>query len=247
MRAAAAAAGKTVKVGGAGFTNGILTSAKRPGNPANGFVSAVGASNLDFFSAHHYSSCGTATLSNSATFLRSLRALVDQQGGGGKPIHITEWNIGLGQQCGEAFYSEQRTQSFASAFLTMLQDPAQNIEAAHFYAAMPIMSLFNFTSVAGKVGINPSAWAFWAHTQLKGNAMVRTSVCPSGGACVDGYAAESTSLMALSGQSGTTQTVVLTNDNSASVAYTLRVKGLAGVTPHAALGQARSGDCGQPG
>ncbi|MBK9573314.1 MAG: hypothetical protein IPO43_11545 [Rhodoferax sp.] len=71
--------------------------------------------------------------------------------------------------------------------------------------------------------------------------MVRTSVCPSEQACADGHAAESTSLMALSGQSGTTQTVVLTNDNSASVAYTLRVKGLSSASVTATIRTPPSG------
>lgn len=235
VRAAAAAAGKTIKVGGAGFTRSILTTSSKPGNPANGFINAVGASTLDFYSAHYYGTCSTTTLAASATFLRSLRALVDQQGGSGKPIHVTEWNIGLGEQCGEAFFSEQRTQSFASGVLTLMQDPAQSIEAAHYYAAMPIMSLFNFTTVSGKVRINPSAWAFWAHNRLKGASMLKTEVCPSGGACIAGHAAESAALMALSGQAGDTQKIVVTNDGSSDVAYTLRVKGLSAASVTATI------------
>src|SRR4029079_13687064 len=100
-----------------------------------------------------YDKCANATLSSSATFLRSLRALVDGQGGAGKPLQITEWNIGLGQQCGNALYAEQRLQSYASGVLTLMQDPAQAIEAAHFYAGVTIMSLFDFTSAANAVRI----------------------------------------------------------------------------------------------
>lgn len=228
VRAAAAAAGRTVRVGGAGFTRNVLTTSSQTSNPANGFIPAVGASTLDFYSAHLYSTCSRATLGAAATFLRSLRDLVNTQGGTDKPLHITEWNIGLGEQCGEAFFSEQRTQSFDSGVLTLFQDPAQNIEAAHFYAAMPLMSLFNFTSNAGKVRINPSAWAFWAHTRLKGASMLDTQVCPQGSACVDGHAAESTALMALAGQSSGSQSIVITNDSANSVSYTLRIKGLPG-------------------
>jgi len=149
VRAVAAAAGRTVRIGGPGFTRSILTTATVAGNPANGFVGAVGADSLDFYSAHHYGSCSTATLAASASFLRSLRALVDGQGGAGKPIHVTEWNIGLGTQCGSALYAEPRMQSWTSGVLTLMQEPAYRIEAAHFYSGVPIMSLFDFTTVSG--------------------------------------------------------------------------------------------------
>lgn len=226
VRAAAAAAGRSVRIGGAGFTRNVLTQAQQAGNPANGFIAAVGASSLDFYSAHLYGSCSTATLAASASFLRSLRAHVDSQGGSGKPLHITEWNIGLGSQCGEDLYATQRTQSFASGVLTLMQDPAQRVEAAHFYAAMPLMSLFNFTAVNGIVRVNPSAWAFWAHSRLRGSTMLATQVCPQGGSCVAGHAAETAPVLALAGQSGSTQRVVLTNDGAADAAVTLRLKGL---------------------
>lgn len=228
VRAAAAAAGRTVKVGGAGFTTSVLTSSTRSGNPANGFISAVGASTLDFYSAHHYNSCASATLGTAASFLRSLRSHVNSQGGSSKPIHITEWNIGLGEQCGESLYSGQRTQSFDSGVLTLFQDPAQNIEAAHFYAAMPLMSLFNFTANSGKVRINPAAWAFWAHNRLKGGSLLSAQICPQGGSCINGYAAESAALMALAAQTTGGQRIVVTNDSANSVTYTLRIKGLSG-------------------
>ncbi|MFZ4623456.1 MAG: hypothetical protein ACOYNF_04385 [Rhodoferax sp.] len=226
VRAAAAAAGRSVKVGGAGFTKNVLAKSTELDNPANGFIAAVGATNIDFFSAHLYDKCSTATLTSSATFLRALRDMVNAQGGSAKPLQITEWNIGLGSQCGNAFYAEPRTQSFDSGILTLMQDPAYNIEAAHFYAAMPIMALFDFTSVVGTVRINPSAWSLWAHSRLRGANMLATQVCPQGAACVAGYAAESTPLMALSAQVGTGQSMVITNDSATAVNYMLRVKGL---------------------
>ena len=237
VRAAAAAAGRSVKIGGAGFTRNVLTTSGQAGNPANGFIAAVGASSLDFYSAHHYGSCASHTLAASATFLRSLRTLVNGQGGSGKPLHITEWNIGLGSQCGEDFYAEPRTQSFASGFLTLMQDPAHNVEAAHFYAAMPLMSLFNFTAVAGQVRINPSAWAFWSHARLRGHTGLSAKVCPDGASCVNGYAAETTPLLALAGQADGVQRVVITNDGTSSVSYTLRVKGLGSGAVNATIHQ----------
>jgi hypothetical protein len=235
VRAAAAAAGKTVRIGGPGFTRNILSNSTQAGNPANGFIAAVGASNLDFYSAHHYSSCATATLASSAAFLRALRALVNSQGGSALPLQISEWNIGLGAQCGNAFFAEQRTQSFASGVLTLMQDPAQNIEAAHFYAAVPLMALFDSTRVAGSMRINPAAWAFLAHSRLRGSNALDAQVCSTASACVAGYAAESKALLALAAQTGNGQSIVVTNDGAAAVTYTLRVKGLAAASGSATI------------
>ncbi|MFO1252328.1 MAG: hypothetical protein U1E77_14610 [Inhella sp.] len=224
VRAAAQTAGKSLRIGGPGFTRSILTTSGVAGNPANGFIAGVGLSNLDFYSAHLYGSCDRASASESAAFLRNLRSLVNNQGGSSLPIHITEWNIGLGNQCGNAFFGEARTQSYASAVLTQFQDPAQNIEAAHFYAGVPIMALFDFSTTAGKARINPSAWAFWAHAQLRGGTQLSTQVCQSN--CLAGYAAETLPLLALGAQRGERTLLVLTNDGSSAQSTTVRVKGL---------------------
>lgn len=240
VRAAAAAVGKTVRMGGPGFTRSILTSSTVTGNPANGFVQAVGASNLDFFSAHLYNSCSTATLTSAGTFLRSLRSLADNQGATGKPLHITEWNIGLGTQCGNDFYSEQRTLSFASGVLTLMQDPALNIDAAHFYAGVPIMSLFDFTTTSGKARINPSAWAFWAHARLRGATRLSTQVC-QGGTCASGLASDALPIMAVAANRAGGHTVVVTNDSTTTQNFTLKLKGLSGTQTTVTTSQPPSG------
>ncbi|MBI5258067.1 MAG: hypothetical protein HY855_16310 [Burkholderiales bacterium] len=228
VRAAAAAAGRSVKVGGAGFTRDVLNKSKEAGNPANGFIAAVGAGTLDFYSAHLYDRCANASLASSASSLRALRALVDSQGGVGKPLHISEWNIGLGNDCGNSLFAEQRLQSFTSGLLTLMQDPALAIEAAHFYAGVTVMSVFDFTSVAGAVRVNPSAWALWAHAWLQGANGVAARVCTAAGSCVAGTAADSAAVLALAGQAGGTLGVVLTNDSGSAQSVTLRFKGLAG-------------------
>lgn len=227
VRSAAAAAGRSVRVGGPGFTRSILTSSTVATNPAHGFIAAVGADTLDFYSAHHYGSCATATLAASASFLRSLRKLVDDQGGSGKPIHLTEWNIGLGNQCGNDLYAEPRMQSWTSGVMTLMQDPAQRIEAAHFYSGVPIMALFDLSTTAGQARVNPSAWAFWAHGRLRGATRVAARVC-QGTACVEGHAAESQPLLALAARRDTLTSVVLTNDGATPQSVTLRLRGLSG-------------------
>ena len=92
----------------------MLTSSTVTGNPANGFIAGVGADALDFYSAHYYANCGSATLADGSTFLRALRAHVNAQGGTSLPLHLTEWNTGLGERCGTGVYSEARMQSWTS-------------------------------------------------------------------------------------------------------------------------------------
>jgi hypothetical protein len=118
--------------------------------------------------------------------------------------------------------------SYASAILTLMQDPAQKITAAHYYAGMPIMSLFDWTTASGKVRINPGAWAFWAHSRLKGSTMLTAQICPGGTGCVNGYAAESKPLLVMAGSASGVRNIVITNDGSSAVTYTLRVSGLTG-------------------
>ncbi len=235
VRTAAAAAGKTVIVGGPGFTTNYLTQQNTATNVANNFIRAVGVANLDFFAVHHYGSCASATLSAAAAFLRSSRAYADAQGFTGKPMQVGEWNIGLGMQCGEAQYADPRMMSYASGVLTLMQDPAQRIRAAEFYAGVTVMSVFDLTSVAGKARVNPSAWAYWAHARLKGATSLSAQVCPNGTNCVNGYAAESQPLLALGGVSNGVRYAVVTNDGATAVTYLLRVKGLSGASVNATI------------
>jgi hypothetical protein len=230
VKVAATSAGRTVKVGGAGFTHNVLKNAVKPNNPANNFISNVGASTIDFYSVHLYDTCTTATLTSSATFLRNLRSLVNTQGGSSKPIHLTEWNIGLGQSCGNTLYGEPRMQSYASGVLSLLQDPSLSVEAAHFYAGMPIMALFDFTLMNNAVRINPSAWAFWAHSKLKGGTLLTPQVCTGSSSCAAGYSSDASSFMAIGAQTGTgndqIRRLVITNDTSSEIVYSLQLGNL---------------------
>src|SRR5207253_2958669 len=196
------AAGRTITIGGPGFTSTFLSKVNTAGNVAYGFIGNIGNTNLDFFSVHHYGTCSTATLSAAATYFRAVRSYVDAQGFSGKPLHLTEWNTGLGQACGEAVYAEQRMQSWASGVFSLLQDPSVNFTAAHFYSGVTVMSLFDFSSLAGSVRVNPGAWAFWAHRRLRGATSISAQVCPNGTGCVNGYAAETLSLMATAATAG---------------------------------------------
>ena len=225
VRAAAAAAGKSVKAGGAGFTKNVLTKSQQSDSTANGFLANVGVSAQDFFSAHLYDRCANATMQSSASFLRNLRSLVDSQGGAALPLHITEWNIGLGNDCGNSYFAEQRNQSFASGVLTLMQDPSLNVQAAHYYAGVTVMSLFDFTAAAGVARINPASWALWAHAKLQGASMLDAQVCQSS-TCAAGYTTDALPLLVLAAKANGGQEIVITNDSSADVSYDLKLNGL---------------------
>ena len=229
VRAMAQEAGRSVLIGGPGFTAEYLTRQNNANNVAYRFGTSVGAANVDFLSVHHYNTCSTATLSRAAQFLQETRAYADATGLSGKALHMTEWNIGLGQDCGNAYYGNQRTQSYASAMLTLMQHPAWRFQSAQFYAGMPLMGLFDF-GTTGKVRVNPSAWAFWAHRYLRGATGLTTEVCPNGTGCVAGTASHATPLLAIAGNAAGARTLVLTNDGSADVTYSLRLTGISGST-----------------
>jgi hypothetical protein len=225
VRAAAAAAGRTVRIGGPGFTSSVLTSSTVVGNPANGFIAGVGADALDFYSAHYYANCGSATLSDGATFLRALRSHINAQGGTSLPMHLTEWNTGLGERCGGSVYSDARMQSWTSGMLTLMQDASLNVEAAHFYSAVPVMTLFDFSTSPGSARVNPSAWAFWAHARLRGMTRLGASVC-QGATCLDGTASASLPLTAIAARGALSGAIIISNDTDTAQTYTLRLRGV---------------------
>ena len=228
VRSAAAKAGKTVQVGGSGFTESILDSFGQAGNVANGFVSGVTTARLDFFSAHHYDACSAATLGGAATWLQSLRSQLTAQGASAVPLHLSEWNIGLGNKCNAEDFSSAQSQSFASGFLTLMQDDAVNVTAAHFYAGMPPMALFEASnpSVDG-IRVSPAAWALKAHASLKDEVKVKAEVCTSSTACSSGVTGAGAPLLALAaGRASGGHRVLVTNDSGAEQPFTLRVAGL---------------------
>lgn len=229
VRAAAQEAGRSVAIGGPGFTAEYLTRKDRPDNVAYRFGTSVGAANVDFLSVHHYNSCANAALAPAAQFMQDTRAYADANGLSGKALHMTEWNIGLGQDCGNSFYGNQRTQSYASAMLTLMQHPAWQFQSAQFYAGMPLMALFDF-GTTGRIKVNPSAWAFWAHGFLRNAVRLTTEICPGGTGCVAGTGAHDKPLLAVAGNAAGARTLVITNDGSSDVTYSLRLSGVSGST-----------------
>ncbi len=222
VRAAAIAAGKTVTVGGPGFTTNYLTKVKTGSSTANGFITAVSAERLDFFSVHSYDKCATATLLSGETFLKRVRAEIDAEGLATKPMHITEWNIGLGQTCGETFYATPQLQSYISGMLTLMQDTAYNIEVSNFYAGVPPMSPISVDkSKPGAVTLRPAAWSLWAHSKLRGGTRYAAQVCAL--SKCDASTTATGTVVTLSGTANGKKYAIVTNDTDTAIAFTLRV------------------------
>jgi hypothetical protein len=229
VRSAATAAGKSPRIGGAGFTNELVSHIEISQNVASTFIETATPDRLDFLSAHHYNDCSNATLAKGVDWFDSVRAALAAKGyPQSKPLDITEFNIGLGIACGNAFYGEAQVQSFVSGMLTLIQQVDEwNVEHAMFYAGFPNMALITNSVTGGSVVVNPSAWALWAHSQLKGGILLSTESCVSGSACVSGKSAASSPVIAVAAKMSTGgYRIVVTNTTSEAQTYTLSLKGL---------------------
>lgn len=225
VRAVAAEAGREVRIGGAGFVHQVVDNLDQSGTLAGDFVAAVGPERLDFLSAHYYGNCETERLSDAAAWLAEIREHMAAQDLEDKPLHVTEWNIGLGQHCGNDLFGSQRMQSFVGGVMTLMQDPSLLIERAHFYAGVTVMALFAVDESANEMVLQPSAWAFWAHSQLADGEQVEALSCLDGdcGAALT----RTDEPMALAARVADGYRVVLTNDNDSETSVRVQLRGLA--------------------
>ena len=72
--------------------------------PDGRVYSRRGIIRLDFFSAHFYGSCDQASYSELIDWLDDIRSGLALNQADQLPLHVTEWNIGLGSRCGNAFF-----------------------------------------------------------------------------------------------------------------------------------------------
>jgi hypothetical protein len=224
VKAAAAEQGAQIRIGSAGFVHNIVENLDKEGNVAQGFLEAVGAERLDFFSAHYYGTCQTEKLENGWNWLSSLREKINELGLESVPLHITEWNVSLGSQCPNEFFAAQEMQSFVSGMLTMMQDHYLNVEAAHFYSGIPNMSLFKVNE-DNSFSVRPSAWAFWAHAFLQGGTLLRAEVCGTD-SCSPAGSTTNFNVMGASARKENEIFVVLTNITGAEKDMIVRFKGI---------------------
>lgn len=224
VRADARAAGLVHPVGGPGFTQNVTRGLAQPGSLTAQFLPAVGAHRLDFFSAHFYGNCAATTLTELRDWLRSLRRQIDAQGFADRPIHVSEWNIGLGQQCGNALYRQPRLASFTAAALALFGEAEFDVTAAHYYAGVPIMGLFAAAEGQPRFEVLPAAWAFWAHRHLHGGTGLAVSHC-AGGVCST-LSERTAGPVAAAARRGERIFAVLANDAAAARSLRVRIGGL---------------------
>jgi hypothetical protein len=229
LRTEAALHGRTHPVGGPGFTQAVVEKMLAPFSLTGQFIGEVGGERLDYFSAHYYGTCSPTTQADLRNWLRTLRGLIDARGLAAKPLYISEWNIGLGQLCGSAFYRDPRLASFTAAALTMMHESEFNVGAAHFYSGAPIMSLFGHSETLNNFEIQPAAWAFWAHRQLAGGTRVNVQHCQSGSCGTLADSPEVPAVLAVNREGRVL--AVLANDTASSKTLRLRWTGLSGAPP----------------
>lgn len=220
VRSDARAADREHPAGGPGFTQNVTRGLAQPGSLTAQFLASVRANRLDFFSAHFYGNCAATTLADLRDWLRSLRRQIDAQGFTGRPLHVSEWNIGLGQQCGNALYRQPRLASFTAAALALMGEAEFEVTAAHFYAGVPIMGLFSAVEGQPRFEVQPAAWAFWAHRALHGGQALAVRHCANG-VCA-ALADRTEGPVVAAARSGDRIFAVLAND--AALARTLRVR-----------------------
>ncbi len=220
VRAHAAGAGRPLAIGGPGFTDSVTRGMATPGSFTAGLIGAVGRDRFDFLSAHYYGDCAAASLVEMRDWLRTLRGQMAAQGLASMPLHVSEWNIGLGQACGNAFYGDRRMASFVAGALALLHEDEFAVEAAHFYAGTTVMSLFAANDGQATIDLRPGAWGFWAYRELADGVRVHTESCRQG-VCAT-LAASPDAPAVLAARVGNTLRLLVANDSSAS--RTLRVQ-----------------------
>lgn len=229
IRSIATSNGLTVNIGGSGFTTEILSNILKPQNVASNFISQVTPSRLDFYSAHHYNKCDAASLDGLVGWFDQLRTqLVNKGLTSETPLHITEWNIGLGEQCGDAIFSDIRNQSFTSGALSLMQIVDEwKVEQATFYSGPPPYALFLVSDKnVGKVTVNPSAWAIRAHSYLGEAQMIDSNVCYQS-VCKSGKDMATSPVLPLSVKTGDNSFAsIITNDTDISQRILLKVSGV---------------------
>jgi hypothetical protein len=197
VRSAAAAAGRSVRIGGPGFTRSILTSSTVAGNPANGFVGAVGADSLDFYSAHHYGSCST----RHAVGVGELPALAAQPGRRPGRRRQADPRDRVEHRPGQPVRQRAVRRAAPAVVVQRRADADAGPGAATSRrrtstAACRSWRCSTSPSPPARSASNPAAWAFWAHGRLRGATRLEAQVC-QGSSCVAGHAAETLPVLAL--------------------------------------------------
>ena len=207
-------------MGGNGFTDSVVRQLQIEESFLVNWFTSVHIDKLDFFSAHYYGDCEDATLADYEHWTTSLRSQIDNRGMKDVPLHITEWNIGLGQQCGSELFSTAKNMSFAMGVMALSQDSALNIEKMFFYAGTGAsMSLFSPVQNEDSVFLNPTYWALYISKELQGATRLKSSLC-RGETCGDNATfVYENSLLALALKDEKGRLLLVINDTNSSQIY----------------------------
>ncbi len=209
------------KLGGNGFTHNVVKKLIRGDSFINDWFSNVETDKLDFYSAHYYGECENTSLQHYQEWISTLRQELDQHGFNTKPIHVTEWNIGLGQICGSTTYTMPRNFTFDLGVLFLSQETKLNIEKMHFYSGIGNpMALISVDERQNTLSVNPAYWSFYISKVLQEGTRLDTQVCYEDSTCISmPDAVANQSLFSMTIQKENRIEVVILNDSNSSSSY----------------------------
>lgn len=169
-------------IGGSGFTDNIVNHLEANRTFVTEWFDKVETPQLDFYSAHYYGDCESTPLSDYLSWAQALRTQINAHGFALKPMHITEWNIGLGQECGTQTYTLPKSFSFSLGLMLLSQEESLDIDKLFYYSAPGTsMSLLSIVEGYDRITINPAYWSFYVASRLKGAQRLKTRLCGAQG------------------------------------------------------------------
>ncbi|MBN2896568.1 MAG: hypothetical protein JXK05_11840 [Campylobacterales bacterium] len=206
-------------IGGSGFTDHIVKNIDANQSLVTEWFEKVDTAELDFYSAHYYGDCESTPLSDYLTWAQTLRAQIDARGFAGKPMHISEYNIGLGQECGASVYTLPRSFSFTLGMMMLSQEEALDIDKLFYYAGPGnSMSLLSIVEGQNRITINPAYWSFYLSSRLKGAQRLKTRICGDEG-CKENMARVNEGVLAQGVSLEGKHYLLLLNDTPATLSY----------------------------
>lgn len=171
VRTATAPTGK--RTGGAGFTFGAAYDWRDP--IVTRWATDADPAGDDFFSAHFYGDCDTATPEELVAWLDTVRANMLWAGLRDHALHVTEWNMGdVGKdkcsRLGTAAHG-----SYVAAALLLMSQPDFHVRRSHYYSGISRGAPGLFWPDGDYIRMNPAAWGLWGYRALAERTRVGTN------------------------------------------------------------------------
>ena len=177
------------------------------------YIDEIAPTQLEFLSVHHYNDCDSAALSELADYLADVKSEIDLVRAD-LPVLVTEWNIGLGSQCGADLFATDQSAAYAAAGLSIMADPAAGVAGSWYYSGVPPMGPFSADESDFGMTASRLSWSLSFHGRLTGSTFVETTLCDEDGLdCLSPLTAASDgrTLTATAAVNGGEIGVVLTN------------------------------------